>query len=392
MISNNPRSGFIRQNLGGAQAYGSFVPASLPPNPSIQLDEEMNALLLAAKTKLAYLKGAARHIPNMEMFLAMYVRKEALFSSQIEGTQATLDDILDPTLDHACNRDILDAVDNVKAVLFAVKQLQDVPGLPLSLRLLRETHKVLLKHSRGQDKSPGDFRHSQNWIGPTGCSLREASYVPPKPDDMTQALNALELYLHAPDALDPLIRAALIHYQFETIHPFLDGNGRIGRLLILLFLIDQKVIDAPYVYVSYFLKIHRTQYYEHLTSVRENGTYEEWVKFFLRAAGEAAQNAIESIEKLSTLAAACRERILSGVRGTAARAKLERFLSYLEGAPIIEIKRTADDLDWSFPTTSKYVRIFCEAGILKEISGRSRGRVFAFEDYLAVLRKDMQPL
>ena len=245
MISNNPRSGFIRQNLGGAQAYGSFVPASLPPNPSIQLDEEMNALLLAAKTKLAYLKGAARHIPNMEMFLAMYVRKEALFSSQIEGTQATLDDILDPTLDHACNRDILDAVDNVKAVLFAVKQLQDVHGLPLSLRLLRETHKVLLKHSRGQDKSPGDFRHSQNWIGPTGCSLREASYVPPKPDDMTQALNALELYLHAPDALDPLIRAALIHYQFETIHPFLDGNGRIGRLLILLFLIDQKVIDAP---------------------------------------------------------------------------------------------------------------------------------------------------
>lgn len=143
MISNNPRSGFIRQNLGGAQAYGSFVPASLPPNPSIQLDEEMNALLLAAKTKLAYLKGAARHIPNMEMFLAMYVRKEALFSSQIEGTQATLDDILDPTLDHACNRDILDAVDNVKAVLFAVKQLQDVHGLPLSLRLLRETHKVL---------------------------------------------------------------------------------------------------------------------------------------------------------------------------------------------------------------------------------------------------------
>ena len=150
MISNNPRSGFIRQNLAGAQSYGSFVPASLPPEPSIEPDEELNGLLLEAKTKLAYLKGAARHIPNMEMFLAMYVRKEALFSSQIEGTQATLDDILDPMVDHTSNRDILDAVDNVQAVLFAVKQLQDVHGLPLSLRLLRESHKVLLGHSRGR--------------------------------------------------------------------------------------------------------------------------------------------------------------------------------------------------------------------------------------------------
>lgn len=373
MISNNPRSGFIRQNLAGAQSYGSFVPASLPPEPSIEPDEELNGLLLEAKTKLAYLK-------------------EALFSSQIEGTQATLDDILDPMVDHTSNRDILDAVDNVQAVLFAVKQLQDVHGLPLSLRLLRESHKVLLGHSRGKDKSPGEFRHSQNWIGPTGCSLREASYVPPNPDDMMEALNALELYLHVPDELDPLIRASLIHYQFETIHPFLDGNGRVGRLLILLFLMDQQVIDAPYVYISYFLKIHCTQYYEHLTSVRENGTYEAWVKLFLRAAGEAAQDAVESIEKLSALAAASRERILSGVRGTSARAKLEAFLSYLEGAPIIEIKRTASDLGWSFPTTSKYVKLFCEAGILKEVSGRSRGRVFAFEDYLAVLRKDMEPL
>lgn len=174
MISNNPRSGFIRQNLAGAQSYGSFVPASLPPEPSIEPDEELNGLLLEAKTKLAYLK-------------------EALLSSQIEGTQATLDDILDPMVDHTSNRDILDAVDNVQAVLFAVKQLQDVHGLPLSLRLLRESHKVLLGHSRGKDKSPGEFRHSQNWIGPTGCSLREASYVPPNPDDMMEALNALEL-------------------------------------------------------------------------------------------------------------------------------------------------------------------------------------------------------
>ena len=198
--------------------------------------------------------------------------------------------------------------------------------------------------------------------------------------------------MHAEDGLDPLIRAALIHYQFETIHPFLDGNGRIGRLLILLFLLEHQVIEQPYLCISYFLKRHRTQYYEHMTSVRENGTYEAWVKFFLRAAAEAAEDALEVVDKLYALSTANRERILAGVSGTAARGKRERFLSFLERTPIIEIGKTAAALNWSFPTTSKYVRTFVEAGLLKEITGRTRSRVFAYESYLAVLRKDTQPL
>ena len=392
MICNNPRSGFIRKNLSGDQAYGSFVPTALPPNPSLEIDADMTAQLLAVHQKLALLKGTARHIPNMNMFLAMYIRKEALFSSQIEGTQATLDDILDPMIDANCNRDVQEAIDNVNAVQYALDQLRDEHGLPVSLRLLKETHKVLLRHSRGQDKSPGEFRYTQNWIGPTGCSLRQASFVPPNPDDMMQALHTLELYLHSNDNLDPLIRAALIHYQFETIHPFLDGNGRIGRLLILLFLLDQKVIDSPYLYISYFLKVNRTQYYEYMTSVRTNGTYEAWVKFFLSATDKATQDALETIERLHQLSESSRDKIMDGVTGKVAQAKLERFMSYLESTPIIEIKQTSSDLGWSFPTTSKYVKRFTDAGILTEVTGRARGRTFAYEQYLSILRKDMQPL
>lgn len=392
MICNNPRSGFIRKNLSGDQAYDSFVPTALPPNPSLEIDADMTAQLLTVHHKIALLKERARHIPNINMFLAMYIRKEALFSSQIEGTQATLDDILDPMIDENCNRDVQEAVDNVNAVQYALNQLRDEHGLPVSLRLLKETHKVLLKHSRGQDKSPGEFRYTQNWIGPTGCSLQQASFIPPNPDDMMQALNTLELYFHAKDALDPLIRAALIHYQFETIHPFLDGNGRIGRLLILLFLLDQQVIDSPYLYISYFLKLNRTQYYEHMTSVRTNGTYETWVKFFLCAAEKAAQDALDTIERLHQLSESSRTKIMKGVNGKVAQTKLERFMSYLESTPIIEIKRTSSALGWSFPTTSKYVKRFTDAGILKEVTGRMRGRAFAYEQYLAILRKDMQPL
>ncbi len=392
MISNSARAGVIRKNLSGDQSYGSFVPTPLPPNPRLALDAEMVEALVAAHQALALLKGTVRYIPNKERLLAMYIRKEALFSAQIEGTQATLDDILDPMIDENCNRDVQDAIDNVNAVQYALDQIEDEHGLPVCLRLLRETHKVLLQHSRGQDKSPGELRTTQNWIGPAGCSLRQAAFVPPNPSDMMEALHALEHYLHTEDELDPLIRAALIHYQFETIHPFLDGNGRIGRLLILLTLIEQKVIDSPYLYISYFLKLNRTEYYEQMSSVRTNGTYEAWVKFFLTAAKQASQDALETIERLHRLSEASRAKVMEGVRGKVALEKLERFVSYLESSPIIEIRQTAATFGWSFPTTSKYVQRFTEAGILKEVTGRVRGRVFAYEAYLAILRKDMEPI
>lgn len=392
MISNTTRSGRIRKNLSGEKAYGSFIPADLPPVPEIVVDEAMTRLITRVRELLARLEGEALHIPNMEIFLSMYVRKEALFSSQIEGTQATLDDILDPLLEANANRDVAEASDNVKAVLFALEQLRDPRGLPLCLRLLRETHVVLLEHARGNDKSPGVFRTTQNWIGPTGCTLKSAAYVPPNPEDMMAALHALEAYLHADSPLDPLVRAGLIHYQFETIHPFLDGNGRIGRLLILLFLLDQQVISAPYLYISYFLKLNRTQYYEHLTSVRENGTYEAWLKFFLMAAEAAAKDALETIGRLHALGEATKRALTEGVKGKVRVEKRLAFLAYIEKKPILDIGLTAKELGWSFPTTSKFVKTFVEAGILKEISGRVRGRVFAYDAYLSILRKDTEPL
>lgn len=343
--------------------------------------------------RLAELKGAAEQIPNMAMFVAMYVRKEALFSAQIEGTQATLDDILDPMVDANANRDVVEALDNVKAMLFAVEQLTSPEGLPLSMRLLRKTHEVLLTHSRGQNKNPGEFRRSQNWIGPTGCNLKEAVYVPPNPEDMDKALNDLELYFHnEDDPLPPLVRAALIHYQFETIHPFLDGNGRIGRLLITLFLLDKEVISAPYLYISYFMKLERTAYYEQMMSVRQNGTFESWIMFFLRAAEKAAEDAQDTIRKLQNLGKVMREHVVKDVKGPVAQKKRLRFLTYLEERPIIEIGRVAADLKWSFPTASKFVKNFVEIGILKEVTGRARSRVYAYDSYLKILRKDMDPL
>lgn len=222
MICRSARSGRLRPNLSGAQTFFSFQPTPLPPEPPVVIDREMTALLCKIYADIGLLHGLASSIPDLSLFLAMYVRKEALFSSQIEGTQATLDDILDPTIDRNANRDVTEVIDNAEAIFFAVEQMKDSnsKGLPLCMRLLRETHQVLLTHSRGRDKNPGEFRSSQNWIGPTGCSLTTASYVPPNLEDMHQALSDLEKFFHQePPRLDPFINAALIHYQFETIHP-----------------------------------------------------------------------------------------------------------------------------------------------------------------------------
>lgn len=392
MKHESTRSGRVRTNLTGELAYASFVPANLPPEPPIELDQDMQRLLSLSREKLSVLQAEARHIPNVNIFLSMYVRKEALFSSQIEGTQATLDDMLDPCIDENSNRDVAEASDNVRAALYAIEQITSESGLPLSLRLLKETHSVLLTHARGADKSPGTFRTTQNWIGPTGCTLRSASYVPPNPEDMKQGLYALEAYIHEVSDLDPLLRAGLIHYQFETIHPFADGNGRIGRLLILLFLLEQGVIKAPYLYISHFLKLNRSQYYDALMHVREKGDYESWLRFFLHATYAAAEDALMTIEKLRDVKAKSTKAVLEGCSGSARRVKRLAFLEYLEKKPIIEIGRTSEELGWSFPTTSKYVKDFMAAGILMETTGRRRSRIFSYEPYLAILRKDTEPL
>ena len=256
------RAGYFRSNLSGEMAYQSFVPAPLPPDPPIDLGNEGWGLLIQANRQLALLEGLTVRIPDMELFISMYVRKEALLSSQIEGTQATLDDVLDPLLDENANRNVADVINYIRATEFAVKRLRE---LPLCNRLIKETHAVLMEGVRGQEKNPGEFRYSQNWIGGQGSTLKNARYIPPNPEDMKEAVSDLEKYMNAEDNLDPLVRAALIHYQFETIHPFLDGNGRVGRLLITLFLMEKKIMTAPALYISYFLKRNRIEYYDRMT-------------------------------------------------------------------------------------------------------------------------------
>ena len=245
----NNRSGVYVKNMTGEAEYSSFCPAPLPPR--LELNDDTLQLLIRANNNIAKLNTIAQYIPDVGIFVSMYVRKEALMSSQIEGTQCTLEDILDPNLDISTNADAGDVINYIKAADFALGELDK---LPLCNRLLRMTHEILMSGVRGQEKNPGEFRRSQNWIGASGCSLKNARYIPPNPDDMEKAMSELEKYINESDEYDPLVRAALIHYQFETIHPFLDGNGRIGRLLILLYLIQQRLLSKPVIYVSYFLK------------------------------------------------------------------------------------------------------------------------------------------
>lgn len=374
------RSGNFVRNMTGEAEYRSFRPSNLPPDPAIVIDEEMLRLLVEANRQLAKLDTASRLIPNTELFVSMYVRKEALMSSQIEGTQCTLEDVLDPELDANTNADVGDVINYVKATQYALERLNT---LPICNRLLRETHAILMEGVRGQEKNPGEFRRSQNWIGPAGSTLKDARYVPPNVEDMEIALSELEKYINDNDTYDPLIQAALIHYQFETIHPFLDGNGRIGRLLILLYLMEHKLLTKPVIYVSYFLKKNQIEYYDRISEVRRSGNYEQWVRFFLEAVSSAAADAVDSIEQLSSLHD---QNVAKLPKSTRSKDNVRAVFNYLEQYPIIDIKHTAAALKISYNTVSAVIRKLMELGILKETTNAARNRVFAYEKYLQILR------
>ncbi len=374
------RAGTRKTNLTGDAQYKSFVPTPLPPNPPIQFDGELLALTIEANKQLALLEGLASYIPNLNLFVSMYVRKEALMSSQIEGTQATLEDVLDPLLDENTNKNVADVINYIKATEFALARQKD---LPICNRLIKETHAVLMEGIRGQERNPGEFRRSQNWIGGQGSTIRNARYIPPNVDDMKEAMSDLEKYINADDQTDVLIRAGLIHYQFETIHPFLDGNGRVGRLLIILFLIEQGALSSPALYISYYLKKNRVEYYDRMTEVRQKGNYEQWIKFFFQAVVESAQDAASSIKKLVAL----HEQSLKTVQGLGRASQTAlRLLEYLERNPIIEISKTATELDMAFSTVAAAVKRLGETGILVKSAGEQRNRIFSYEPYLALLR------
>ena len=375
------RSGKYIENLTGEALYKSFKPSPLPPLPPLEIDENLIKLLVEANRQLAQLDTASQLIPNIALFVSMYVRKEALMSSQIEGTQCTLEDILDPQLDVNANADVGEVINYIKAAHFALERLKT---LPICNRLLRETHAVLMEGVRGKEKSPGEFRRSQNWIGPSGSTLKNARYIPPNVEDMENAMSDLEKYINESDKYDPLIQAALIHYQFETIHPFLDGNGRIGRLLILLYLMEKKLLSKPVIYVSYFLKMNQIEYYDRISEVRRKGNYEQWISFFLEAVSSAAEDALKSIGKLSAL----REKNIARLPKSSKRKDNVRALfDYLEQHPIIEIKQTAAALDVSYNTVSSAVKKLMMLGILKETTNAARNRVFTYEEYLDILKQ-----
>jgi Fic family protein len=375
------RAGAYVTNLTGELQYRSFFPRPLPPDPPIQLDEEASRLLSKAHRSLGILEGLSRQVPDIDLFVSMYVRKEALLSSQIEGTQATLDDILDPDIDENTNRHVADVVNYVQAAQYAKDRLQE---LPLSNRLLKETHQVLMQNVRGDEKSPGEFRRSQNWIGPQGSSLADAKYVPPNAMDMTLAMSELEKFLHAEDGMDPLVKIGLAHYQFETIHPFLDGNGRIGRLLVSLFLLENKILTHETLYISYFLKRNRVEYYDRLMDVRFKGHFEQWIEFFLLGVYESAEDAIQSIETLAQL----HEKNYARLQSTGKAAKtMHQVFRYLESHPIMSITKTSEALGLSYNAVSKAVNRLIELGILVQTDNRERNRVFAYEEYLQALRK-----
>jgi Fic family protein len=375
------RAGSYRSNLSGKMAYQSFVPAPLPPDPPLEVDEAMVGALVQAHSSLAVLESMAERIPNVDLFVSMYVRKEALMSSQIEGTQATLEDILDPLLEDNANRDVTDVVNYVKSVEFAIRRLKD---LPLCCRLIRETHAVLMAGVRGEEKEPGHFRTSQNWIGGQGSTLASARYIPPCPEDMQAAMSDWEKYINADDPMDPLIRAGLMHYQFETIHPFLDGNGRVGRLAITLFLMQVGILSTPALYISYFLKKNRVEYYDRMTEVRRSGNYEQWVLFFLEALADSASDASQAIDRLSALHDA-NDAVIDGMGRSAASTR--KVFHYLEASPIIEVNKTARDLGMAYNTANAAVRRLTEAGILQENARTGRTRTYSYAAYLDILRQ-----
>lgn len=378
------RAGTFITQLSGDAAYKSFNPTPLQ-EISIELSQENLRLITATHRLLGQLDSISSQIPNIDLFVGMYIRKEALLSSQIEGTQATLDDILDPAVEENQNANVAEVLNYIKAINYALNELKT---LPLCMRLLKNTHLILLSGLRGSEKNPGEFRHSQNWIGAPGSTLKTASFIPPSLEDMGQALSMLEKYINddgSDENTDILIKTALIHYQFETIHPFLDGNGRIGRLLTILFLIDREVLSLPILYVSYFLKINRVEYYDRLMEVRRKGTYEQWISFFINALREAAIDAINTTKQLSELRAADEQLIKT--LGRAAKTALLVY-KYLLQSPIIEIGKTSAALGLSYNTVSKAVENLKELNILSQTQEKKRNRHFSYSAYLGILRKN----
>lgn len=382
MKLESKRAGMVMNTTRG---YSAFIPAKLPPEPPIIIDSEMQKLLSLADRKLGRLDGITQILPNPELFVAMYVKKEAVLSAQIEGTQASLVDVLNTpsseTNDRAYN-EVIEVVNYVNAMNWGLKELHT---LPLSLRLIRNIHKILLEDVRGSNKNPGEFRKTQNWIGPQGCTLETATFIPPTVVEMEKAMSDLENYMYEDDDIPALIKIALIHAQFESIHPFLDGNGRMGRLLITFWLCQQEILSRPLLYLSYYFKQNRMEYYDRLMAVRIKGDWENWIKFFLRGIASVSDEATESAKKIIGLQSKYSELLLQNDKSNNNYTVL---LNLLFERPIITKKEISEALGISLPTANTIVETFCKLGILYDKTPeKKRYKTFVFGEYLAILQK-----
>lgn len=368
------------------ESFNAFLPSPLPPRPPVAIDGGMQGLLDRANQELGRLDGVTLLLPDPDQFLYSYVRKEAVLSSQIEGTQSSLSDLLlfEHDVAPGVPRDDVEETSNyVAAMNHGLRRLAE--GFPLSLRLIREVHAVLLSGAHGAGKAPGEFRRTQNWIG--GTRPGNARYVPPPANEVMPAMSDLEKFLHDDPAPTPvLIKAALAHAQFETIHPFLDGNGRVGRLLItlLLCLPEERVLSRPLMYLSLYLKSHRDVYYEHLQRIRTDGDWEPWVRFFLEGVIEVAQGATETIRRSVELIEQDRARV-HGLGRASGSAALVHDLAVRE--IVLTIPWTARSINVSEPTAAKSLAHLVSLGVVDEITGRARNKVFVYREYLNLLQE-----
>jgi Fic family protein len=364
----------------------AFVPRPLPPaDPALSLDSEALALLGRAERELSRLELAGEMVPSVDWFIYGFVRKEAVISSQIEGTHATLIDLLTFEAqredDSGPGPDVQEVCNYVDALAYAREQLRRRKGLPLSMRLLNQTHARLMRGARGADKQPGKVRRTQNWIG--GARPGNAVFVPPPPNSLDGLLSDFERYIHADDGLPPLVRAGLLHLQFETIHPYLDGNGRIGRLLVTLLLEEWNLLSQPLLYLSLFFKRNREDYYRLLNAVRLEGDWEGWIRFFLEGVASIAKEATDTARDLFALVSADRACALAAP-GSSVMAV--RLFEALGKHPIVTIARVTELLEITKPTATKAVNTLVDAGILTETSGRRRDRTYSYAAYLDRLR------
>lgn len=372
----------------GDETVQAFVPPPLPPNPPVRLDG-LQQILEQANQAVGRLDGLASVLPDLSLFLYTYVRKEAVLSSQIEGTQSSLSDLLifeNDEVPGAPLADVLEVSNYVAAMNHGLERLR--AGFPMSLRLIREIHGVLMARGRGSEKQPGEFRRSQNWIG--GSRPGNAAFVPPPPELVPECMASLELFLHQNrPGLPLLIKAGLIHVQFETIHPFLDGNGRVGRLLITFLLCAQQVIREPILYLSLYFKANRPAYYELLDRVRTKGDWEAWLDFFLTGVKETADQAASAARRIVAMFDQHQKQI-EGLGRPAA--SVLRVFEHLQRNPLVSIPATARKIGVSAPTVAKSMQHLLQLGILREVTGRQRHRLFVYQAYLAILNEGTEPL